>query len=401
MSSREFIALHYSWFLPTFDGYRYPIQRADAIRYFVLHYYGGIYLDLDVGCLKRVDPLLSYGVILPRTIPVGVSNDLMFAERGHPFMEQAITNLISFNHDYILNYPTVMFSTGPMFVSAQYGIYTTAHPPLPGQAGDVRILPKSLYGKNAAPGEAPNSFFEHHYGSSWHSDDAAFITFLGRWGRYLMVVGGVVVALGFIRAALVRRSSDGWRRKQVYLRLDFFPAALSGSVTPAGTRAPSPVSSEATTPPQAWVPVLPFAFTPVRASSPSPRPRGRSSAMHALSWAWSKIVGRADQTRKRSRSLPRSTNRGMTLYMPAVLESGPSDYPSSHGRRTPIPPSRLDIEKGSISASHPYYVPPSYDPRFQASRLAPLQAPPPYPYEANTEWRRKWDSWSPDGADNP
>jgi inositol phosphorylceramide mannosyltransferase catalytic subunit len=33
--------------LETFDGYQFPIQRADAIRYFVLAYYGGIYIDLD------------------------------------------------------------------------------------------------------------------------------------------------------------------------------------------------------------------------------------------------------------------------------------------------------------------------------------------------------------------
>jgi len=37
----------YPWFLETFDGYVYPIQRADAIRYFVLYYFGGIYIDLD------------------------------------------------------------------------------------------------------------------------------------------------------------------------------------------------------------------------------------------------------------------------------------------------------------------------------------------------------------------
>lgn len=36
-SSRAFIEKEYSWFLPTFDGYRYGIQRADVIRYFVLH----------------------------------------------------------------------------------------------------------------------------------------------------------------------------------------------------------------------------------------------------------------------------------------------------------------------------------------------------------------------------
>ena len=45
--SREFIATEYPWFLATFDNYSQPIQRADAIRYFVLSHYGGIYIDLD------------------------------------------------------------------------------------------------------------------------------------------------------------------------------------------------------------------------------------------------------------------------------------------------------------------------------------------------------------------
>lgn len=30
-SSRAFIAQHYPWFLPVFDGYAYNIQRADVI----------------------------------------------------------------------------------------------------------------------------------------------------------------------------------------------------------------------------------------------------------------------------------------------------------------------------------------------------------------------------------
>lgn len=42
-----FIAAEYPWFLETFQNYRYPIQRADAIRYFVLAHYGGTYIDLD------------------------------------------------------------------------------------------------------------------------------------------------------------------------------------------------------------------------------------------------------------------------------------------------------------------------------------------------------------------
>lgn len=39
--------MEYPWFLETFDTYRFPIQRADAIRYFILAHYGGVYIDLD------------------------------------------------------------------------------------------------------------------------------------------------------------------------------------------------------------------------------------------------------------------------------------------------------------------------------------------------------------------
>ncbi|KIK68017.1 glycosyltransferase family 32 protein [Collybiopsis luxurians FD-317 M1] len=195
-SSREFIAEHYPWFLDTFNDYKYAIQRADAIRYFVLYHYGGVYLDLDIGCIRPLDPLLVYPVILPKTIPVGVSNDLMFAEKEHPFLAQTIHNLVTFDHNWILNYPTVMFSTGPMFLSAQYGIYTSSHAGAPGDP--VRILPKSLYGKNAKQGEAPDSFFSHFYGSSWHADDAAFIGFLGHWGKVLLWIGLVILIGGVV-----------------------------------------------------------------------------------------------------------------------------------------------------------------------------------------------------------
>lgn len=217
--SREFIAAEYPWFLPTFDGYTYPIQRADAIRYFVLHHYGGVYLDLDVGCTRPLDPLLKYPVILPKTIPVGVSNDLMFSAKGHPFMEQTIHNLITFDHNYFLNYPTVMFSTGPMYVSAQYGLYTASHPHRT-PAEDVRVLAKSLYGKNASPLEAPHSFFSHHYGSSWHADDAGFITFLGKWGRTLMRFGAIILVFGLARVYWSRRGR-GPRTSKIRRRLSF------------------------------------------------------------------------------------------------------------------------------------------------------------------------------------
>jgi mannosyltransferase OCH1-like enzyme len=113
-TSREFIAEHYPSQLQMFDSYTYPIQRADSIRYFVLHHFGGIYMDLDIGCRRRMDPLLQgdWEVILPITKPVGVSNDLIFSSKGSDFMDDTVHGLSAFDHQYLTNYPTVMFSTG-------------------------------------------------------------------------------------------------------------------------------------------------------------------------------------------------------------------------------------------------------------------------------------------------
>lgn len=195
--SREFIEREYPWFLPTFDAYPYNIQRADAIRYFVLHKYGGVYMDLDIGCQKRLDSLLRFDLILPKTIPVGVSNDLMFSVPGHAFMDMLIRSLSKFNHRFLTHYATVMFSTGPMFVSTLHRVFASVHEkaspsvaqqPERGFQG-IRVLPKSLYGKNLQPNEVPDSFFVHMYGSSWHANDAGFLIFLRKNGYVLIFLG--------------------------------------------------------------------------------------------------------------------------------------------------------------------------------------------------------------------
>jgi inositol phosphorylceramide mannosyltransferase catalytic subunit len=351
-SSREFIAEHYAWFLDTFNDYKYNIQRADAIRYFVLHHYGGVYLDLDIGCMRPLDPLLVYPVILPKTIPVGVSNDLMFAEQGHPFLAQTIHNLVTFDHNWILNYPTVMFSTGPMFLSAQYGLYTSSH----ATEDPVRILPKSLYGKNAKEGEAPNTFFSHFYGSSWHADDAAFIGFLGTWGKGLMWVGLVILIVGVARMmwpGKQHRYGLGMGRIDVFfprfpsrsgrwhLHLPRSYAGSSASSSPSSP--PSPDLSLPQSPTD--VDVLHF---DMRAPSPSPSDAS-SSTDYFTGRIASPLVGAFQAVRSRVSSLvtpqddvlrtPLSTrrrkhNRGVLFFLPAIWTQ------------------REDIELGSASGSY-------------------------------------------------
>jgi inositol phosphorylceramide mannosyltransferase catalytic subunit len=349
-SSREFIAQHYPWFLDTFNDYKYAIQRADAIRYFVLHYYGGVYLDLDVGCIRPLDPLLVYPVILPKTIPVGVSNDLMFAEKEHPFLAQTIHNLVTFDHNWILNYPTVMFSTGPMFLSAQYGIYTSSHA---GAQGDpVRILPKSLYGKNAKDGEAPDSFFSHFYGSSWHADDAAFIGFLGHWGKALLwigliiLIGGVVIMLipGKQRRSTLRRiggydvlfprwsqRTGLWHfhlpRSEASSQSESFPASPTygdGNGLPFEVRPTSPASSEASF----------SAEAEQLAGRPSPftetfrRVRNRVAAFsHTLP----EDIPRTPYRPRRHRG-----SRGYLFFLPAIFTAQSPDIEADPGPPVPL-----------------------------------------------------------------
>lgn len=74
-SSRDFIAEEYPWFLNTYDGYRYKVQRVDAVRYFLLLHYGGIYIDLDNVRLSpflpaRLPPSLSRSVHISHLLEV-------------------------------------------------------------------------------------------------------------------------------------------------------------------------------------------------------------------------------------------------------------------------------------------------------------------------------------------
>jgi hypothetical protein len=410
--SRDFIESHYPWFLEIYDGYTYPIQRADSIRYFVLHHYGGVYMDLDVGCMRRIDPLLQYEMVLPRTIPVGISNDLMFAAKGHPFMEQTIRHLINFDHSWIINYPTVMFSTGPMFLSVQYGIYTAAHPPSPEKpGGEVRILPKSLYGKNARVDEAPNAFFSHHYGSSWHADDAAFIKFLGRWGMRLMWIGFAVLLIGMIRL-LIQKNSSGKGRSlrrrlanvRYYLLLPRRVPARGNNITldileseestpiddPSSMLSPS---SSRPSSPTATVPLLPYSFDAESSTSSStadhePQTLGAAAAdalRRAGVWARSH-VGQGQNRGHRGHTRSWGSASDMLFFLPAILPTRTAPTPHRASSSFNLRSSKSATVDGDV----------------EANALGVTSPPPPYAEggssRTNPSTPGEWPDWSPNVA---
>jgi mannosyltransferase OCH1-like enzyme len=99
----RFITKRYQWFTGIYRDYPYAIQRIDAARYFILYEYGGIYSDLDIICKRNCDFLLSHAAIIPKTEPLGFSNDLMLVEPKHPFFLQMIANLAKAHRKFSQN----------------------------------------------------------------------------------------------------------------------------------------------------------------------------------------------------------------------------------------------------------------------------------------------------------
>ncbi len=131
VDNRNFISEDHHWFLPFYDNYQLDIQRADAVRYFILYTYGGMYVDLDFECFKRVEPLLNNRECVLALEPERhcrnhgveriISNAFMASTPSHPFF-YAVTKGMAFHiplarrlNDFVLE------TTGPLMLSRVYG----------------------------------------------------------------------------------------------------------------------------------------------------------------------------------------------------------------------------------------------------------------------------------------
>lgn len=203
-SSRKFIESEYPWFLDQFDSYAYNIERADAIRYFVLSHYGGVYIDLDDGCNRKLDPLLSYGAFVRKTKPTGISNDIMGSIPQHPFFKEVILNLKPMARNWHMPYLTVMASTGPLFLSLVWLSYkrtvTLDH-------DRVRILMADEYMYK------PWSFFLHYQGSSWHDGDSGLFFWMKSHWLLIFVLGWII---GLSVIAIMFYSMQKFRSRKIY-----------------------------------------------------------------------------------------------------------------------------------------------------------------------------------------
>eukprot|EP00605_Chrysophyceae_sp_TOSAG23-4_P001313 GSChrysophyteH1.ASY1.ANO1.1428.1 assembled CDS len=167
---RSFISDHYPWFLETYDAYPQMIQRVDAARYFLLRKYGGIYVDLDVGCKRSLDNLRRMpetGMIMPETSPLGLRNDFLVAAKEHPFLVYVTERLQGWAvKRWYSDFFTVVLSTGPIFLSLAAYDFTKEAPLL---SKDMGLFSYKDYTENV---------LFHLGGSSWLHTDGRLIAAL-------------------------------------------------------------------------------------------------------------------------------------------------------------------------------------------------------------------------------
>lgn len=128
--NRRLIQEHFPWFLAVYDAYPREIYRVDAMRYFFLYCYGGIYADLDSECLRPLDPLLDgHGhVVLGRMgtdeeYEHSIPNAVMLSAPRAEFWLLAMSRLLAYSER---NAPPE-YCTGPVVLKEAYNLYTSSY----------------------------------------------------------------------------------------------------------------------------------------------------------------------------------------------------------------------------------------------------------------------------------
>jgi mannosyltransferase OCH1-like enzyme len=118
--NRALVAKYVPTLLPVYDGYDVNIKRADAARYVYMYVFGGVYIDLDVLCLKKFEnifaaglgrPVFAYEVNKGSNRQPSIANAFMMAPPRH----MLFASIISALHDATDN--PVFQATGPAFLT--------------------------------------------------------------------------------------------------------------------------------------------------------------------------------------------------------------------------------------------------------------------------------------------
>jgi inositol phosphorylceramide mannosyltransferase catalytic subunit len=204
---RDLVKSCYPEHLDMYKKFHYEIQRCDAIRYFILHRYGGLYADMDYYCNKPFSDVLKnykkdlYLVQTPNRSGCYVSNALMYSRPRQVFWKKLFFEMENCQRSYdmyVSKHIIVMYTTGPAILNRVFhryrmryslGFYPfeTFHPD--GITSDVIKL-----------NNRPDVIAMHIGKGSWESNDSKFLLFFYcEWKIVLFIILTLVIPLILIR----------------------------------------------------------------------------------------------------------------------------------------------------------------------------------------------------------
>lgn len=193
------IRTRYPEYLEMYLSYEYPIQQVDAARYFILHAFGGVYMDMDIKCRK---PLYfeEDGVYLVKVGAIYKYNNAFIASsRGDPFwnvMFQVLKESSKNNSKSLKNLNVksliVFNTTGPFTLDKAVEKYT---------GNTVKILSTDLYQSCDLCGNISTEdyYIVHHNDGNWGVGNIENLS-LSMWCKkeYILVVALVILGISLV-----------------------------------------------------------------------------------------------------------------------------------------------------------------------------------------------------------
>ncbi len=132
---KQLLRKYYPRYLGMYNKYPEMIKKTDAMRYFIMERYGGVYADLDLECLKNIDvwtynyscflseETYEHAFLLYKRARSEMMTTILACRPFHPFYNFTIRRLPA-----SAGQRDVLHATGPFFLDAAYLLYNaTTH----------------------------------------------------------------------------------------------------------------------------------------------------------------------------------------------------------------------------------------------------------------------------------
>ena len=192
---REIVDLHYHFFLQKYDSYPYFIQKVDAARIFMLHRYGGIYSDMDLKPLRKMDELLrdtEHEQVYLLSNNGRFTNMFMMSQPKADFWDKVWQEMLNPEYPWyhgLVRHFYILTTTGPFVIDRVANTYHKT----------IGYLPSLLFQPcsncQPKPCKVDDAYLEMLDGGSWGRWDSKMVQVCCCYWHYLIIVLIIIIIL--------------------------------------------------------------------------------------------------------------------------------------------------------------------------------------------------------------